>query len=392
MPLQWSGSGKTQLYGTSHLKQIYAELQERKIPLGKCDRYAGVAPQSEYRVATDSFDGSNKFLQHSQVNIYTDGSKSDTGTGAGVVILQKGYPETKLRFYMPDTSTVFMAEIEAIKQAAQFIIENARTREMRFVKLFSDSRSSLQALDGYQTKSKNVVQTMNALNGASNVVKKITLVWVKAHSGRPGNELADQTAKEAATDHPEEVSCSPQKLPMSFYKTLLYNTSAEIRLTDWLSYKKATSLKPFTSQTSKKRSKELLELDRSGLSVLLGLLTGHNELRYFAAKTNPTMPEYCRLCKNADETFLHLLINCIGTREGRVAVFGQSNLPSDVTNLWTVDKLMEFISITPIAKLALGRISDRCLFSDSSDTKSNTNTPEGQCVPSSSYTSTSSST
>ena len=331
-------------------------------------------------IVSDSYTGHSKFLQHSQVNVYTDGSKSEAGVGAALHVLQQGYPTLTRRFTMPLTSTVFLAEIEALHQAGCFLREEALARGIRYVKIFSDSRSSLQALDSYKTKSQNVVKAMMALNDAAVLTKNVSLVWIRAHTGRAGNEAADQAAKEAANSGPNSPECSPQKLPMSYYKNLIYNTSLPIRLANWRASKKGAATLAFASNFNPKRTKELLQLDRSGLAVLLSLLTGHDELRYFVSKKDPHIPPTCRFCKNADETFLHLLTSCKPLSAQRLEVFGKSALPIDVTQIWTVDKLMEFISITQVAKLALGPLSDKCLFNDdSSDTP--TNDSGGQCAP-----------
>ena len=62
---------------------------------------------------TDSFDGKPKHIQKAETTIYTDGSKTNHGVGAGFVIYHKNRRIHAESIHIPDTSTVFQAEIEA---------------------------------------------------------------------------------------------------------------------------------------------------------------------------------------------------------------------------------------------------------------------------------------
>ena len=45
-----------------------------------------LSPSKKFRIESDSFLGQKKFLCPSQFNLFTDGSKTDNGVGAGFVI------------------------------------------------------------------------------------------------------------------------------------------------------------------------------------------------------------------------------------------------------------------------------------------------------------------
>ena len=66
------------------------------------------------RINPDSFDGNPRHIQKAETTIYTDGSKTDHGVGAGFVIYHKNRRIHAESIHMSDTSTVFQAEIEAI--------------------------------------------------------------------------------------------------------------------------------------------------------------------------------------------------------------------------------------------------------------------------------------
>ena len=68
----------------------------------------------------------------------------------------------------------------------------------KYIKLFSDSQASIQALNSYEIKSLAVLDAIKALNLVGQKVNRLEINWIKAHVGHPGNEHADKMAREAA--------------------------------------------------------------------------------------------------------------------------------------------------------------------------------------------------
>ncbi|GBN08394.1 hypothetical protein AVEN_84222-1 [Araneus ventricosus] len=87
---------------------------------------------------------------------------------------------------MNSFNSVFQAELAAINFAAGWALE----RNVK-IKVFSDSKSSIEAIRNPKVKS-NFVLFKDNLHNAKDLV---SLVWVKAHGGNPGNKLADHFAK-----------------------------------------------------------------------------------------------------------------------------------------------------------------------------------------------------
>ena len=105
-------------------------------------------------------------------------------------------------------ATVFQAELYAIELAAKHIKKNASKGE--FYNIFSDSRAALMAISSNEIVSKTVLSTIKALNDAAKRGCNITLLWIRAHVGLYGNELADHAAKVGA-----EESTEMRALPVS---------------------------------------------------------------------------------------------------------------------------------------------------------------------------------
>ena len=63
--------------------------------------------------------------------------------------------------------TVYQAELEAIRRAAKVMNENCIKWKIKYVKIFSDSMSSLQALDTIKITSKTVRDAAQELNSLS---------------------------------------------------------------------------------------------------------------------------------------------------------------------------------------------------------------------------------
>ena len=150
----WPGYNKKHRTLIGHV--LYWENQARQIGLRLEDTDALKADKWEklYRVNLESFVHTGPPV-HTQVNIYTDGSKTEEHVGSGYVIYHKGEELTNESIRLEEEITVYQAEVLAIKLAVQKLL-SIKTQDLKFVKIFSDSQAALRSLANWNVKSKLV--------------------------------------------------------------------------------------------------------------------------------------------------------------------------------------------------------------------------------------------
>ena len=136
-----------------------------------------------------------QFLEHDLVHkdeekIYTDGSKSEDGVGCAVV-----YDNSVYVAKLPDSASVFTAEMTAIVQA----LELACGSEAKQFVIYSDSKSALDSLSRFNTFHPLIQKAQEWLFSISSRYKSVRFCWVPAHVGIQGNEEADKEARIAAS-------------------------------------------------------------------------------------------------------------------------------------------------------------------------------------------------
>ena len=247
-------------------------------------------------------------LSPNTIQCYTDGSKMDSGVGAGIYI--KNGKETAITkaYHLNDETSVFQAEMMAINKAIETLDDQkVKTKN---ITIFTDSQSALGAIDKHKTNSKTVNSTISKLNklGKNNTIK---LKWVKAHVGLDGNEIADGLAKEGSTGTNADNLKIP--LPHSKWKQKIKNYIA-------LNKKPKPKAKPprhFNMAWRTKFDKEVKKLKRPALRIATQILTGHSQLNYHLHKITKTNSPLCPMCGDDKETTNHFIGTCPGWAQTR---------------------------------------------------------------------------
>ena len=205
LPLTWEGTYTNLTYSVSHRKYWVLMAEDAGISNFRADSDICnvVRPSLKFILDTDSFVNMADCQARMDWNVYTDGSKKDGRVGAGVYILCGGVRAAEMSFRLPDESTVYQAEMMAIREAARIL---ATIPNLTSVKVYVDSQAALRTFQADYITSKLALQTIQILNTV--VAKPLVFVWTKAHVGTFGNEKADRLAK-AGTEL-EEIQDIPR--------------------------------------------------------------------------------------------------------------------------------------------------------------------------------------
>lgn len=125
--------------------------------------------------------------------IYTDGSKSISGTGSAFYVSDINL---SFRYRIQEFCSIFTAEAYAIERALVWINQNNIGNAI----ILTDSKSVLQAISTSVLKHyKNIIiynirELLYSLSCKQTIIR---FIWTRGHVGITGNETVDQSAKEA---------------------------------------------------------------------------------------------------------------------------------------------------------------------------------------------------
>ena len=235
---------------------------------------------------------------------YTDGSKTEQGTGFGYIVTTNNN-NTELMTYsakLPEFCTVYQAELMAIKTAA----DEMATYTEKDIIFYTDSLSSLQALNSTTLNSRTAIECHNSLNGlaAQNIV---TMKWVAGHEGHWGNEKADLLAKQGTISENLTKGYLPQSLIIrKINMKVIHHDSV-----NWAKQGHSHTKMTLGNKHHKTLDgvKSLLK-DRKGYRAAVHLITGHAGLNSHLFKMTLADTNICPLCESDEETVGHFLGQC----------------------------------------------------------------------------------
>ena len=247
------------------------------------------------------------------VSIYTDGSKTDLGTGSGWAIFNDRDLVVRGNRRLPDHATVYEAEMLAISFALDdLLLVTKGTGLPKDATFLIDNQATLKTLNSIKLSGELRVNTVKKLKSFQvNYGMTFSFRWIRGHSGNVGNDIADEQAK-LGCENSDVFFIKPS---LAFIKKKIKEkvraewNSRWTNLTDCRQSRQLISFEP-----SDKEKSFLFSKGRQGTRKLTALLTGHNNLKYhvFVRKvsTNPHASPCCRLCECDLETSWHLLYDC----------------------------------------------------------------------------------
>jgi ribonuclease HI len=133
-------------------------------------------------------------LEPDTLRIYTDGSGINGKIGAAAVAPQLNQTQ---RAFLGSTkeATVYLAEVCGINLALDIASQCLYTRAIIFI----DNQAAIKSAHFPKNQSGQylLLKTVQLINSLREKGIQIQLHWIPAHTGIPGNEAADQAAKEA---------------------------------------------------------------------------------------------------------------------------------------------------------------------------------------------------
>lgn len=251
---------------------------------------------------------------------FTDGSKQERGSGAGVYGER---PKVSISIPLGKHATVFQTEIYALLWCIEENIR--RTYKNKQILIITDSQAALKALLTCKTSSRLVDECLQRITELAEH-NRVKLVWVPGHSGIPGNEKADELARQGSNANmigPEPSvgipRCSTRRVTGEWINTK--------HLERWKTYPGNKHGKQAIAGPNKNKAQELLKYSRKELKDLTALLTGHGPVRQHLS----TMKLFddnldCRLCGEEIETFEHIICECEALGQRRQTIFGKTKL------------------------------------------------------------------
>ena len=257
--------------------------------------------------------------------IYTDGSKANENTGAGFCVIHSNREIFRQSYYLGKLATVYQCETFALHMASQWATTNIGTPSN--IIFLSDSQAVIRAINGSKITSRMIQDTITQLNSLG-TTHKVELRWVPGHEGVPGNERADELAREGSSQRPqgpEPYVPITETILENGISSYLFNLHTRQYNNRSLSDKGKIPILHFL------RTYRYSKTQLSGIHFrwLTWLLTGHSPLAYFQHKANNFSSPDCEHCPGTEETSQHFLGECYAYITIRLRIFGKLFLTMD---------------------------------------------------------------
>ena len=177
----WINEGNLTKSHVNRLEEIKAELPELQYPQDKSTTKVRMKNLFDIDIGQRE-DFRKKLIKPRplgglEVNCFTDGSKTDDGTGAAYYMMGNDDEwrifKRQEYIHLGQSTTVFQAEVTAIARAALAMIDANITG--RFINFYIDSQSAIRALDSYMVRLKSVADCKRILNKVSEIGNVVTL-------------------------------------------------------------------------------------------------------------------------------------------------------------------------------------------------------------------------
>jgi ribonuclease HI len=302
------------------------------------------------------------------LSIYTDGSGIDGETGAAAVCPLTQHSRAA-HMGSNTISTVYAAELQGISlalQIAQEYVEQGGRR--RNVAIYTDNQAAIWSIAKAEGRSGAYIleEIARQVQQLQDMGQTVTVRWIPAHVGIPGNEAADRAAKEATGWRADGSRGPPAEAPPKLFplKSTLRRWCKTQTEEAWSAKWKIETKGRATYRHTPRPTKKVLQLHK-GLTkrksaLLVQLRTekiGFNDFLFNRRVPGITSPR-CE-CGERRQTVAHVLLRCRTHKDLRNQVFGnlpgRNNLRAILSKPQLATKAIEFVEQTQI----LGQVGIR---------------------------------
>ncbi|XP_057654757.1 uncharacterized protein LOC130893013 [Diorhabda carinulata] len=232
--------------------------------------------------------------------MYTDASKTPNGIGAAVILANENFA-----FKLSPHNSVHTGELYAIFQALTI----ASRYEYKKIAVITDSMSSINTIKQLFPKHPlgSLIKTQLYLLHQSKAC--VQIIWVPSHTNIPGNEKADQYAREAADNNKVTIV---REVIVSDFKAVIKAKAQCKWQSEWnRSQSILKTIKPYVKpwKGSPKSRADQIKIDR--------LRLGHTKATH-SHLFNRENPPICETC-NENLNVEHLLLNCRKVYQRKIA-------------------------------------------------------------------------
>ena len=261
------------------------------------------------------------FLHHkhsTDVDLYTDGSKSSGGVGAGVAVMtSRRERHTGIKRRLHETASIFTAELYAIKIA----LTSIKTSYAISCAVYTDSRSAIQAIQG-QSRCKIVQDILELVVKLNNREIHIIFCWLPGHCNITGNEKADKEAKAAVN----MAVVSQQEIPLSDVKAYIKKKIREKAVQEWENFLNKRGEPPKLKEICPDIRGTPIDLGLSRIDTvkLVRLRLGHSRVTHSYNLTGDDVP-WCVECE-VPMSIKHILLECGNCARERYDYYDQREM------------------------------------------------------------------